>query len=172
MKNRHKLRIRQLGDKGVSLIEMIIVIAIITLASSVTISLIGQLSFARTQKAAKTINITLDKLRMETMSKGISYKMYLYLVDGDLYMKILKDGDTITLTKDSGEKLSVDCQVRCKREGTVEEVLEEGVGKYIAFSFSKSSGAFTSNYEWVSISNAKHNSKLHFIKETGKHWIE
>jgi hypothetical protein len=151
---------------------MIIIIAIIALASSVTISLTGQLSFARTQRATKTINITLDKLRMETMSKGISYKMYLYLAESDLYMKILKDGDTITLTKDNGEKLSVDCQVRYKREGIAEEILEEGVGKYIAISFSKSSGAFTSNYEWVSISNAKHTSILQFVRETGKHWIE
>ncbi len=172
MKNRHKLQIRHLGNRGVSLVEMIIVIAIIILASSVTISLIGQLSFARTQKAAKTINITLDKLRMETMSKGISYKMYLYLAEGDLYMKILKDSDTIILTKDNGEKLSADCQVNYKREGIAEEVLEEGESNYIAISFSKSSGAFTSDYEWISISNTKHNSILQFVKETGKHWIE
>jgi hypothetical protein len=98
--------------------------------------------------------------------------MYLYFAESDLYMKILKDGDTITLTKDNGEKLSVDCQVRYKREGIAEEILEEGVGKYIAISFSKSSGAFTSNYEWVSISNAKHTSILQFVRETGKHWIE
>lgn len=163
---------RHLGNKGVSLAEMIIVIAIIALASSVTISLVGQLGFAKTQKAAKTINITMDKLRMETMSKGFSYKLYLYLAEGDLYMKILKDGDTVTLTKDNGEKLIVDCQVRFKSEGIAEEVLEEGDGKYIAISFSKSSGAFTSNYEWISIINVKHKSVLQFVKETGKHWIE
>lgn len=172
MKNRHKLQIGHLGNKGVSLVEMIIVIAIIALASSVTISLIGQLGFAKTQKAAKTINITMDKLRMETMSKGISYKLYLYLVENDLYMKILKDGDTLTLTKENGEKLMVDCQVKFKSEGLAEEVLQEGEGRYITISFSKSSGAFTSNYEWISINHVKHNSILRFVKETGKHWIE
>lgn len=172
MKNRHKGKNRHLGNKGVSLIEIIIVIAIIVLASSVTISLVGQLGYARTQKAAKTINITMDKLRMETMSKGISYKLFLYLAEGDLYMKILKEGDAIALNKDSGEKLSADCQVKYQKEGSLEEVLEEGVGKYIAISFSKSSGAFTSDYAWLSITNSKHRSVLQFVKETGKHWIE
>lgn len=172
MKNRHKIQFRHLGNKGISLIEIIIVIAVIALASSVSINLISQLNLARTEKAAKTINITLDKLRMETMSKGISYKMFLYLAEGDLYMKILKDTDAITLNKDNSEKLSVDCQVRYKREGVVEEVLEEGENKYIAIAFSKSSGALISDYEWISISNAKHDSKLQFVKETGKHWIE
>lgn len=172
MKNRHKLQIRHLGNKGVSLAEMVIVIAIIVLASSVTISLVGQLGFAKTQKSAKTISITMEKLRMETMSKGISYKLYLYLTDGDLYMRILKEGDTISLNKNNGEKLSEDCQVTFKNEGMAEEVLEEGEGKYTTISFSKSSGAFISNHEWIAIKTIKHSSILRFVKETGKHWIE
>lgn len=172
MKNRHTLISRHLGNKGVSLIEMIIVIAIIALASSVTISLVGQFGYTRTQKAAKTLNTTMDKLRMETMSKGISYKLFIYFAEGDLYMKILKESDSISLTKDNGEKLSVDCQVKYQKEGSIEEELEEGTGKYLAISFSKGSGAFTSDYEWISISNSKHKSVLQFVKETGKHWIE
>lgn len=172
MKNRHKYNKRHLGNKGISLVEVIIVIAIIAIASSVTISLVGQMGFARTQKAAKTINITLDKLRMETMSKGISYHLYLYLVEGDLYMNIQKESDTVSLTKDNGEKLSADCKINYKRQGAEAKELEEGESSYIDISFSKSSGAFTSDYEWISISNTKHRSFLQFVKETGKHWIE
>ncbi|MFV0342908.1 MAG: prepilin-type N-terminal cleavage/methylation domain-containing protein [Anaerocolumna sp.] len=172
MRNRQKKRIGHLGNKGVSLIELIIVIAIIALTSTVTFQLIGQVSSKRIYKAAKTIDITLDKLRVETMSKGVTYSLCLYLIEGDLYMTIQPEGDTLTLTKENGDILVEDCQVSYQKEGVAEEILEEGVGNYIAISYSKSSGAFHSSYERITFRNGNYNSILRFVKETGKHWIE
>lgn len=157
-------------NKGFTLIEIIIVLGIIAVLTTLTFSLIGYLNFQNTKKATKTIHITLDKVRMETISKGISYKTYLYLVENDLYMKIQKNDEEISLTKDSGEKLSSNCKVTYKREGDLDYKELDEIS-YICLYFSKGSGSFLSDYEWISISNGRKSSTIQFVKETGKHMI-
>ena len=75
-----------LGQNGITLVEIIIVIAIIGILASTSVMMIGHLHYANTQKVVRTLDSSLDALQVRTMSKaGSSY----------LYIPILQAGQWI-----------------------------------------------------------------------------
>lgn len=83
-----------LNQKGVTLVEIILVIAIIGILASTSVMLIGHLRYADTEKAVKTVDSSLDKLQVQTMSKADTPYLYIYHLSDGCYMKIMNDDVT------------------------------------------------------------------------------
>ena len=62
-----------LGQNGITLVEIIIVIAIIGILASTSVMMIGHLHYANTQKVVRTLDSSLDALQVRTMSKAGFY---------------------------------------------------------------------------------------------------
>ena len=67
-----------LGQNGITLVEIIIVIAIIGILASTSVMMIGHLHYANTQKVVRTLDSSLDALQARTMSKSGSSYLYRY----------------------------------------------------------------------------------------------
>ena len=82
---------KHLGQNGITLVEIIIVIAIMGILASTSVMMIGHLHYANTQKVVKTLDSSLSALQVKTMSKTGDYYMYVYKLDNGYYMRILPD---------------------------------------------------------------------------------
>ena len=65
---------KRLNQKGVTLVEIILVIAIIGILAGTTVMVIGHLRYADTEKAVKTVDSSLDKLQVQSR-----YTVFVYL---------------------------------------------------------------------------------------------
>ncbi|MCI7242426.1 MAG: prepilin-type N-terminal cleavage/methylation domain-containing protein [Lachnobacterium sp.] len=83
-----------LNQKGVTLVEIILVIAIIGILASTSVMLIGHLRYADTEKAVKTVDSSLDKLQVQTMSKAGTPYLYIYHLSDGCYLKIMNEDVT------------------------------------------------------------------------------
>ena len=54
--------------KGITLVEIIIVIAILGILASTVVGMLGHLHYADTQKVVKTLDSTLDQLQVKAIS--------------------------------------------------------------------------------------------------------
>lgn len=74
------------NQKGFSLIEMIVVIAIIGILSGIALRMIGYLKVANTEKTVQMITKMLNKEQTIAMSKMGTTHLYVYKIDGEFYM--------------------------------------------------------------------------------------
>lgn len=98
-------------SKGMTLVEIILVIAIIGILAGSAVLMIGHIRYADTQKTVKTIDSALDKLQIQTMSKTGNRYLYIYHLSNGNYMKVLTDNlASFDATKldSNGTKLSND----------------------------------------------------------------
>ena len=161
-------------NKGMSFIELILVILIISILTTVGLSIYKSLGYADTKKAASHINSSLSRARIDTMSRReISY-LYLYRIDGRLYSKLsTEEGLTVgvygELTEAEGVGYSRNIILNYKTDTGVSRVL--GDYECICISFLKSSGAFAGNYSGLILESGNNNTTIACIKETGRHYI-
>ena len=164
-----------LNQKGVTLVEIILVIAIIGILASTSVMLIGHLRYADTQKTVETVNSSLDKLQVQTMSKAATPHLYIYHLNDGYYLKIMNDDvksfDSSKFDK-KGVKLSnnrVDIYMESKSGTKVDG------NKFIKIVYKKSA-AFDKDTDRTNVSQividgvGTYTVKL--IEETGKHFIE
>ena len=78
-------------QRGITLVEIIIVIAIIGILASTSVMMIGHLHYADTQKVVKTLDSSLSQLQVKTMSKSGNQYLYIYRLTNGYYVKILPD---------------------------------------------------------------------------------
>ncbi len=83
-------RLRE-DNRGFSLVELIVVMAIVAILVGAVVSLFRQITFANTEKAAETISANLEKARVAAMSKSGNNYIYIYKLDDGYYMKSLSD---------------------------------------------------------------------------------
>ncbi len=170
--SRHK----KLNQKGVTLVEIILVIAIIGILASTSVMLIGHLRYADTQKTVETVNSSLDKLQVQTMSKAATPHLYIYHLNDGYYLKIMNDDvksfDSSKFDK-KGVKLSnnrVDIYMESKDDAN-----KVDGNKFIKIVYKKSA-AFDKDTDRTNVSQividgvGTYTVKL--IEETGKHFIE
>lgn len=180
---------RGLGHQGFSLVELIIVIAIIGILSGAASIGINYLVYANDKKAIISIDSTISEVRMGDMSKSLNDKPYLYLAsDGtDIYMQVSTQPAITTYVASadwekvlgSGNKL----YYKVQGDTTNYELGNIALGgrSVIRISFSKVRGSFqpddsdgssslTYDSIWV-VKGTTTGSSIKFVAPTGKHFV-
>lgn len=75
-------------QRGFSLVELIVVIAIIGILAGGTVTLISHIQYANNQRAVETVSDMLDRLRITSMSRKGPQYLYIYRLDDGYYMQI------------------------------------------------------------------------------------
>lgn len=172
--DKESLLVKSMGidNNGISLIEIIVVVVIIAILSTGGMVVISRMRYTDTLKVANEIDLTMSKVRLETMSKDGKQYIYLYNIDDTIYMKLSQETDRVLAALDvtSGKKLSVNTALYYKSLSGDEVKLEHN--QYITISFKRSSGAFDTNLEYIKLNNTGSTHTIYCVKETGKHWVE
>lgn len=160
--------------RGLSMIELIIVLAVLAILSTGTIGIYRSLGFANTKKAAVYIDNLLTRARLDTMSKKDRTYVYLYQIDGRLYSIQSNDGG---LSMDPGGGLSVEEGSPFSRNISLSYIDHSGAtckledDQWICISFRRDSGAFDSYYSRLIINSRNSSTEITCVKETGRHWV-
>lgn len=166
----------KLNKKAFTLIELIIVLAIMAILTTGGVVGIRSITSANITDAAKRIDSRMSQLRLENMTKTPKTYLYLYNIDDVLYMNT-SDSNTATvenggINATTGIRLGNNVKLSYIDPSDIQNDLEDG--KEIKISFSRSSGAFLSDYKALILSgygNGK-TSTIRCVKETGKHVVE
>ena len=168
---------KHLGQNGITLVEIIIVIAIMGILASTSVMMIGHLHYANTQKVVKTLDSSLSALQVKTMSKTGDYYMYVYKLDNGYYMRSLPDNLSSfedTTLSDDGTRLCNNTSKSRRDRSPGNEVTEKGAGgNYIKIAYTKTACFDTANTNVSAIyidGVPAYTVKL--VSDTGKHFIE
>lgn len=162
-------------SKGFSMIELIIVVAIIGIFSALATLGFGYLQSGNVKSAARNIDATLSKLKLDTMKQNKQPVMYIYKKGSDYYMHCTAKtfsipsgtGDTAVGQKIGNHNVKITAF-----DGTTTKELNTGDSFQITFN--KGSGTFTSNYRHIYVAHSDGGGityDIEMIKETGKHFI-
>ena len=164
------MRERKLRNQnGITLVEIIIVIAFVGILASTAVMMIGHLHYADTQKVVKTLDSSLNELQVKTMSKTGDYYMYVYHLSDGYYVQILSENlsafDASRLTTD-GKKLSNNTISICQ-DGV--ELPEDGYMK-IAYTKQATFDTTNTNVQTIRIDGVPEYS-IQLVYDTGKHFV-
>lgn len=176
------------NNKGMTLIEIIIVLAVISILSVTALSGINYIKYGNTKKCAYKIDAALDQVRMQVMSKADKEYLYIYQYKNYYYMKeSTRNTPTSTLLDDSGTKLgNKQIELYYRTTSMSSAAPDKAIGSYandtyIRLSFKKSSGSFitmteggTDYYNEIKIKDGNGILKytVTLIQTTGKHYVE
>lgn len=144
-------------DKGFSLVELIVVIAIMAVATTVSGYALSTISLANAKNCATEIKSKLEAVRMDATRnvEGDVQVVELYSDDGSVYLKV----GTMEPKRIGNSNVKVVCDG--KELSTIEEPVE--------FSFDKSSGAFDEiGCKTIVVSGASREYTLTLYAKTGK----
>ena len=163
------------NEAGVTLIEIIIVLAIIGILASVSVLLIGHLHYADTERVINNIDTSMNELQIKNISKAEQSYLYIYHLSDGYYMRILSDDlsgfDSSKLNGD-GTKLSNNTIEIYGTDAGGSRVAIKGTANYIKVSYTKS-GSFDSsktNVKEIAIEGTPQQT-LTLVFDTGKHFI-
>lgn len=163
------------NEAGVTLIEIIIVLAIIGILASASVLLIGHLHYADTERVINNIDTTMNELQIKNISKAEQSYLYIYHLSDGYYMRILSDDlsgfDSSKLNGD-GTKLSNNTIEIYGTDAGGSRVTIKGTANYIKVSYTKS-GSFDSsktNVKEIAIEGTPQQT-LTLVFDTGKHFI-
>lgn len=175
----------QRHNEGFSLIELMIVMVIAAILISGTGIGLRYLSYSDSEKIAKTIEASLSKLQVETMSRGNQYT-YLSLewdgVNQGYYLGTVTS--TVSLNQGNWDYTAKTVIERRKiassdisiayaesTDGSDQVILNDAT-KVLLLNFDPGSGAFKSKCQQIIISSSSEVKKLRLILLTGNHFIE
>ena len=157
-------------NKAISLIEVIDVVLIIGIASTIAVLSVGYAYGSSANHCAKRLSYLLDLTRTESMG----------LVEGIVVLRLEKTSsgyDAISLKKDlvTGTFVEIDRE-EIGNSGLkvyyVDSTMNElsNIGDFIDFSYKKNSGAFKSAYKSIQIIGSK-TATVTLVKETGRNYV-
>lgn len=160
--------------KGFSMIELIIVVAIIGIFTGLVSIGFGYIQSGNIRSAAQTINSTLSKLKYDAMSKENKQYMYIYQA-GNGYYLLCSDQEASSLSFTAGNGQLI-CNTSCSV--TVDGGTAIGTSpKRIAYK--KGSGGFDTSKSTITQEITIKRSDgtgsgyvVHLVTETGKHYVE
>ena len=156
-------------QRGITLVEIIIVIAIIGILASTSVMMIGHLHYADTQKVVKTLDSTLDQLQVKAISRSGNYYLYIYRLTNGYYVKILPDNLSAfdgTLLDGDGTKLS-NTTIKICQNGT--ELAENSFMK-IAYTKQATFDTTNTTVQTILIDGVPKYS-IQLVYDTGKHFV-
>lgn len=185
-------------QSGFSLVELIIVIAVVSILSGVTVAVVSRIQYGNSKKAAADLSATLSKMRMDSMTKNNSKYMYLYQKSDGIYMCVIEDPlfNGLTTRTELDSKLSTGSvnetrlgnnrlKYRVSGKNSTGNIAEKdlGMGSMIKINFNHETGAFNccndgdssdnKFYSTIKIcqSNGSGQYELKMVELTGKHVI-
>lgn len=177
------------NNKGVSLIELIIAIAILAVLAGSTVGAVRYIQYGNTKRCAYKINAKIDEVRFQDMSKVNKPSLYIYQYQGDYYMKIMGtevanpaaalDGDGIKLANSqvrlyyrTSKMVSTDADV------LIQDAVAPGIPVYLKLEFTKDTGAVKPiapssyvNEILVRDDNGSLRYTITLVQITGKHFV-
>ena len=160
--------------KGITLVEIIIVIAILGILASTVVGMLGHLHYADTQKVVKTLDTSLDALQVKTMSKTGQFYMYVYKSGGNYYVRTLqKDLDIFdsSVLNTDGTRLCNDT-ISIWKVAAAGKKTEVKDMTYIKIAYTKSALFDTTNTNTDKIYiDGVPDYTLTLVKDTGKHFV-
>lgn len=131
------------NHKGFSLVEMIVVVAIIGILAGASIALFGHLRVANVDKTVQVFSMALNKLQLDSMSKTAQNKkfcVYLFRSGDVYYICRAKQNEPFNLTtmKANGTSLGGGITISTQKtflDGTEETAVELGDGAHIMISY-------------------------------------
>ena len=155
--------------EGFSLVELIIVIALMGILVGLSAYGYGYLKLADAKGLANGINSGLSELKSESMAKKKPVYMHLYEKDGSY---ILYYSDNASCDVDHDGKNLGSSNMSVKMDGT-----ELGAGGKKSFHIRKKDGAFDAvNGDEppaeIEVSSDSYTYKIILVKDTGRHYIE
>jgi len=154
--------------KGFTMIELIIVIAIIGIFTALSTISLNYIHAGNIKSSAQKVNRALTELKMDTMSRDKKSYMYLYKKDSNYYMWCTTN-NTFSADSAAGERIG-NSSTTITFNGSE---LKDGECKQI--SYLKSSGAFAKGTP-SNITFSKDNGDFKYVVtlvvNTGKHYID
>ena len=169
-----------MNNKGATLMEMIVIIAIIGIMSSVLVMSFNVVYKQKTSSCAESIDSYLDRIRLETMSKAEGRYMVLYKTDTGTYMA--SSTDPATFAEDvSRDELVADKNVQIEfKLSNSSSYIKVAEGRRFYLTFDRMTGGFGREYissEYVdciriSLGGLQSEKVIRLVTDTGKHYIE
>ena len=160
--------------KGFSLVEMIIVVAIIGIMAGVSLRVIGYLSLANSEKAAKTLVGALGKQQARAMSKAEKSYLYIYMVDSTYYIctsNVNCTGvDAAVMSKDNGVPLGTGMTIYYVNPSGVKTKIDSDIFLKISYKRDGSFDSFTGKFQIILIESA-FPTEVMLIQETGRYIV-
>lgn len=109
--------------KGFSLVEFIVVMAIMAILLGASVTLIGNLHYANLESAVESLHAMLEKQRVTTMSKEDDWYLYIYRLTDGYYMMLTNEeygASSEIANKENGTKIcSGSIQITAGSSGTI-----------------------------------------------------
>ena len=168
-----------MNNQGYSLIELIIVLAIIAILTVFSFNSVTYMSYANSKKTVSEIDNYLSKVRLESMSKiNKSYAVVLSKETDGYYIYCLSNTSGVEIDEISKGTLVGNKKKIANKEVVVTYKFINGVEEFtldssnsLIIRYRGDSGAFASEYSSITIKSGARVSILKLVKKTGKHYI-
>lgn len=162
------------NSSGFSLVEMIVVVAVVGILAGASLTMMGHIHYANVQTAVETLDSELDKLQVNSMSKADKPYVYVYEMSDGYYMRT----STVDCTSFDSSVMNADGVKLCGKSIEI-FMVKEGAGDTLVSgnSFIKlvylRSGSFSPDTNVDAIRIVGNISRtISLILETGKHIVE